>query len=161
MSDFTSGFWSLYVALLTIASIAGCGWLLYANSRARTTAPKQAGASGVAARGTTGHTWDGDLTEYNNPLPRWWLNLFWITLVFGVAYLAAVREDLDPKTLVVASDSPAFTVRMEPAGERGYSVYVDWKRVTGTEPTEGTIALTLGKEVTKVPVRVNLARAGS
>jgi len=31
--------------------------------------------------------WDGDLTEYNNPLPRWWRNLFWITIVFGVAYL--------------------------------------------------------------------------
>ena len=75
--------------------------------------------------------------------------------------LAAVREDLDPKKIVVASDSPAFSIRMEPNGERGYSVLVDWKRVTGKEPTEGTISLSLGDEVTKVPVRVNLAGAGS
>ena len=74
--------------------------------------------------------------------------------------LAAVREDLDPKKIVVAADSPAFTFRMEPAGDRGYNVFVDWKRVTGSEPTEGTISLSLGDEVMKVPVRVNLARAG-
>ncbi len=35
----------------------------------------------------TGHVWDGDLQEYNNPLPKWWSNLFWVTIVFGVVYL--------------------------------------------------------------------------
>ena len=37
---------------------------------------------------TTGHVWDEDLREFNNPLPRWWLWLFIITVVFGVVYLA-------------------------------------------------------------------------
>jgi cytochrome c oxidase cbb3-type subunit 3 len=32
--------------------------------------------------------WDEDLQELNNPLPKWWLNLFYITLVFGIGYLA-------------------------------------------------------------------------
>jgi cytochrome c oxidase cbb3-type subunit 3 len=31
---------------------------------------------------TTGHAWDGDLQEYNNPLPRWWLWSFYGTIVF-------------------------------------------------------------------------------
>ena len=75
--------------------------------------------------------------------------------------LAAVREDLDPKKIVIATDSPAFTVKTEPSGERGYKVTVDWKRVTGSEPSEGTISLSVGDEVTKVPVRVNLARASA
>ena len=35
---------------------------------------------------TTGHAWDGDLQEYNNPLPRWWLWCFYGTLVFSVFY---------------------------------------------------------------------------
>jgi cytochrome c oxidase cbb3-type subunit 3 len=35
----------------------------------------------------TGHVWDGDLTELNNPLPRWWLGLFYITIAFGGFYL--------------------------------------------------------------------------
>ncbi|MFI9651992.1 cytochrome-c oxidase, cbb3-type subunit III [Guyparkeria halopsychrophila] len=35
---------------------------------------------------TTGHVWDGDLREYNNPLPRWWLWAFYMTIVFAVVY---------------------------------------------------------------------------
>ncbi|MEI8327108.1 MAG: cytochrome-c oxidase, cbb3-type subunit III, partial [Betaproteobacteria bacterium] len=36
---------------------------------------------------TTGHVWDGDLREMNNPLPRWWVWLFVITIVFSLVYL--------------------------------------------------------------------------
>jgi cytochrome c oxidase cbb3-type subunit 3 len=36
---------------------------------------------------TTGHTWDEGLEELNNPMPRWWMWLFYITIVFGVIYL--------------------------------------------------------------------------
>ena len=80
MSDFTSEFWNVYIAALTIVSIAGCAWLLWTQSRTKIKA---------AVKGeTTGHTWDGDLTEYNNPLPRWWMWLFWITIVFSLVYLA-------------------------------------------------------------------------
>ena len=32
---------------------------------------------------TTGHSWDG-LEEYNNPLPRWWLWTFYVTIIWGV-----------------------------------------------------------------------------
>ncbi|RME14757.1 MAG: cytochrome-c oxidase, cbb3-type subunit III [Alphaproteobacteria bacterium] len=36
--------------------------------------------------GTTGHVWDGDLEELNNPLPRWWLWIFYATIVFAIGY---------------------------------------------------------------------------
>ena len=87
MSDFTSGFWGAYIAILTLASILGCGVLLYVmgKMRVRPPAKKQQGGDGI---GTTGHVWDEDLAEYNNPLPRWWMWLFYITIVFGFAYLA-------------------------------------------------------------------------
>ena len=35
---------------------------------------------------TTGHAWDGDIQEFNNPLPRWWLWAFYATVVFAVVY---------------------------------------------------------------------------
>ncbi|MFN4263979.1 MAG: cytochrome-c oxidase, cbb3-type subunit III [Thioalkalivibrionaceae bacterium] len=35
---------------------------------------------------TTGHVWDGDLQEYNNPLPTWWVWAFYATVVFAVVY---------------------------------------------------------------------------
>jgi cytochrome c oxidase cbb3-type subunit 3 len=74
-----SAFWNWYIIILVVANIAGCLWLLFATSRSR---PGE-----QAAGETTGHVWDEDLREYNNPLPRWWLNLFYITVVFGVIYL--------------------------------------------------------------------------
>ena len=34
---------------------------------------------------TTGHSWDG-IEEYNNPLPRWWLWIFYATIVWALIY---------------------------------------------------------------------------
>jgi len=78
MSDFTSSIWAVYIAVITIAGIVGCLLLLVFSGKTR-----------AAATGdnTTGHVWDGDLREMNNPLPRWWVWLFLITIVFGVVYL--------------------------------------------------------------------------
>jgi len=82
MSDFTSEFWSVYVTVLTLVSILACGLLLYAMGRMRVA--KRPDAAGPD---TTGHVWDEDLREYNNPLPRWWMWLFYITIAFGLGYL--------------------------------------------------------------------------
>lgn len=87
MSDFVSGFWNLYVIVLVVASLVACAWLLLATGRIKVASKQAKDAAAKAAVGVTGHVWDGDLQEYNNPLPKWWSNLFWITLAFGVVYL--------------------------------------------------------------------------
>lgn len=79
MSDFTSDFWSLYVAGITLASILACLLLLWFSGKAKAMTDSD---------NTTGHIWDGDLREMNNPLPRWWVWMFVITVVFGLVYLA-------------------------------------------------------------------------
>ncbi len=78
MSDFTSDFWSIYIAGITIVSILACLLLLWFS-----------GKTEVMSSGdnTTGHVWDEDLREMNNPLPRWWAWLFVITIVFSLVYL--------------------------------------------------------------------------
>jgi cytochrome c oxidase cbb3-type subunit 3 len=78
MSDFTSNFWSIYVAGITVFSIAACVLLLWFSGKAKAM---------TASDNTTGHVWDGDLREMNNPLPRWWVGLFIITILFAVVYL--------------------------------------------------------------------------
>jgi|SRR5437667_4798748 len=85
MSDFTSDFWGYYVTVLTLVSIAACGVLLYVMGRMRVQRPAQKGSG--QATDTTGHVWDEDLAEYNNPLPRWWMWLFYLTIVFSLVYL--------------------------------------------------------------------------
>jgi len=89
MSDFTSGFWNVFIIAVVVASIVGCAILLVVTGRIKVAAPKKSGEGGGGATGpgVTGHVWDGDLQEYNNPLPKWWANLFWITMIFAVAYL--------------------------------------------------------------------------
>ena len=74
--------WSLFVIILTIANILACFWLLRWTSKPRTAGEKIGGGA------DTGHVWDKDLREYNNPLPKWWLWLFYITIAFGLLYLA-------------------------------------------------------------------------
>lgn len=37
---------------------------------------------------TTGHSWDG-IEEYNNPLPKWWVWIFYICIVWGIGYTIA------------------------------------------------------------------------
>jgi cytochrome c oxidase cbb3-type subunit 3 len=76
----TSG-WSLFVILVTILNILACVWLLRWTSKPRSASEKIGGGA------DTGHVWDKDLREYNNPLPRWWLWVFYITVVFGLVYL--------------------------------------------------------------------------
>ncbi|MCR8548123.1 cytochrome-c oxidase, cbb3-type subunit III [Salipiger sp. P9] len=37
---------------------------------------------------TTGHSWDG-IQEYNKPLPKWWLMVFYACIIWGVGYSIA------------------------------------------------------------------------
>jgi cytochrome c oxidase cbb3-type subunit III len=77
MSDFYSAFWSHYVAIITIASVLGCLVLLLVVALRKM--PKR-------PDNTTGHVWDEDLKEMNNPMPMWWMVLFVITILFSLAY---------------------------------------------------------------------------
>jgi cytochrome c oxidase cbb3-type subunit 3 len=81
MADFTSEFWSAYVAVLTILGIAGCAILLWSQAKVKIVIREGEEAE------TTGHSWDEGLKELNNPMPRWWMWLFYLTIVFGVGYL--------------------------------------------------------------------------
>ncbi len=78
MSDFVSSGWALFVAAVTVVSLIACLALLIIASRRRV----------MANDNTTGHVWDVDLKEMNNPLPRWWMWLFVATVVFAAVYLA-------------------------------------------------------------------------
>jgi cytochrome c oxidase cbb3-type subunit 3 len=80
VSDFNANFWSVYVAGATLVGIVACLILLWVTARKKVAATSD---------NTTGHVWDEDLTEMNNPLPRWWMWLFVLTIVFSLLYLVA------------------------------------------------------------------------
>lgn len=76
MSDFTSEFWSWFIIAIAGGGIIWLFFLLAGTNKAET-------EEGVP----TGHVWDEDLQELNNPLPRWWLYMFYFTLFFAIGYL--------------------------------------------------------------------------
>lgn len=79
---------SLFIIVFTTINILACLWLMWwtARDRGATDVEHVPASEGVTEK--TGHVWDGDLEELNNPLPRWWLGLFIITVLFGAIYLA-------------------------------------------------------------------------
>jgi len=78
MADFTHPFWNWFIAIPTVLGMLWCFYLTFDNSRK--IEPEDEGK-------TMQHVWDEDLQEINNPLPKWWLNLFYITIIFGFGYL--------------------------------------------------------------------------
>ncbi len=72
----STGF-GIFITVLVLANIGGALWLIWWTAR----------GSGKVAPLQTTHVWDDDLTEYNNPLPRWWLWLFLLSILFGICYL--------------------------------------------------------------------------
>ena len=59
MSDFVNPGWAWYVAGLTILSLVFCVFILVVASKRKV----------MASDNTTGHIWDEDLRELNNPRP--------------------------------------------------------------------------------------------
>ena len=78
MSDFVNTGWSIFVIVIVVAGLLFCLFILLVASKRKV----------MANDNTTGHVWDEDLQELNNPLPRWWMWLFVITVVFSAIYLA-------------------------------------------------------------------------
>lgn len=80
MADFSSSFWSYFIAITSLVGIVGLIILLIKCSS------KKSGSDSDKVE-TMGHVWDENLEEYNNPLPAWWLYMFVLTIVWGIGYL--------------------------------------------------------------------------
>lgn len=74
-------FWSWWVIVLTVTNLVLITWVLFANKKVAVSDDEE------PENRTTGHVYDG-IEEYDNPLPKWWFQMFVITLVFGVIYFA-------------------------------------------------------------------------
>lgn len=78
MSDFTSSFWPMFITVISVGGIIFCVLMLWIASKVKVA---------ITSDNTSGHVWDEDLREMNNPLPMWWVGLFIITVIFAFAYL--------------------------------------------------------------------------
>jgi cytochrome c oxidase cbb3-type subunit III len=97
MADFMNNWLGILLALVIAISIFGCGVLLWSQSKIKV----KVGTDGKPLPvETTGHIWDEDLRENNNPLPGWWMKLFYGTIIFSVAYLVIYGGFGNSKSLI-------------------------------------------------------------
>ncbi len=118
MSDFISEGWSLYIAGILVAGLLFCVIVLLAGARQRVIKD----ASGKVLE-DTGHVWDGDLRELNNPLPRWWMGLFIITLVFAVIYLVMYPGMGSAKGTEQWTSAKQYEAEMQQAHQEESKIY--------------------------------------
>jgi len=119
MSDFTSPFWPWFIFIVTIGGIFWCFYLLMSQ--------KNAGDvnEGEEAQ-PTGHKWDDDLEELNNPLPRWWLQMFIATNVFGLVYLVLYPGTVVFDGILGWSQVGQYNTEMEVAEKKYGEQYVNY-----------------------------------
>lgn len=73
-----SAFWSAWISVITLGVIFGCTWLLFATRKGQ--------KYNETTEETVGHSFDG-IEELDNPLPKWWFQMFVATVIFGLVYL--------------------------------------------------------------------------
>jgi cytochrome c oxidase cbb3-type subunit 3 len=136
MSDFLSAGWSVYIAVATLASLLGCLALLVITSRARTN-PKD----------DTGHVWDSDLRELNNPMPRWWMVLFVITIVFAFGYLTLYPGLGSSRGLLGWSSAAAYRDEQAQADAQLAAVYARYASTGAAELARDKGAMAIGERL--------------
>ena len=138
MSDFISDFWSHYVTVLTLASILGCALLLWLTARSRGPSHED---------NTTGHVWDEDLREMNNPMPRWWMGLFVLTIVFGLGYLVAYPGLGDYEGQLGWSTRGEYTENLARANTALEPVYARYATMPAEEVAGDAAAMAIGERL--------------
>jgi cytochrome c oxidase cbb3-type subunit III len=137
MSDFIASGWSIYIAAATILGLAGCLVLLIVASKTKA-------ASGD---GSTGHVWDVDLKEMNNPLPRWWMILFVITIVFGAVYLVLYPGLGSAAGTLQWSSAAQYRAEQEAAAAAIAPVYATYAAMPAAELVRNPRAMAIGERL--------------
>ncbi len=138
MSDFSHGIWPLLVAGITLVSIAACLLLLWFSGKVRVSAGQDP---------TTGHVWDEDLQEMNNPLPRWWVGLFIITVVFAIGYLVLFPGLGSFTGKLGWSSAEQHQIEVRKSAEEVSKIYAQFKGMTPEQMGANPAAQAIGERL--------------
>lgn len=140
MSDFFSNAWSWFVILGTVGGLAFCLLLLFVASRHKVMV-------GGEADNSTGHVWDEDLRELNNPLPRWWMWLFILTVVFAGIYLAIYPGLGSMKGSLGWTSEGEYRQEQDKAREAMGVVYAQFQGKTAAQLAQDPQAMAIGERL--------------
>lgn len=133
-----SSFWNWFIVILTVGNIIAAMWLLL------WTAKRPAHED---AESDTGHVWDGDLREMNRPLPRWWLGLFVLTVIFAVAYLILYPGLGNFKGVLGWTEIKQYQAQVEKADQQFADFYSQFKGDDIATLAHSAAALSAGRNL--------------
>jgi len=131
-----SNLWSIFIIVLVVINVGGCLWLIAWTMNMKTDEEDS---------DSTGHVWDGDLKEYNNPLPKWWLNTFYLTIIFTVVYLVLYPGFGSFQGVLGWTQTGQYDAQVEANRERYESVYAVFADVPLDELAKNPDAVRLGR----------------
>lgn len=131
---------SIFVTVVTLLNIFACFLLIRWTMKTR---------SGEAKIGEeTGHSWDdGQLTELNNPMPRWWLMLFYISIVFGLIYLTLFPGLGNWKGLLGWTQEGRYEAQMERAADEYGPIFTALAEKDIVELSQSKEAMKIGQRL--------------
>ncbi len=132
-------FWHWFIAASTVAFVIWCVWLIRWSSKQ--------GPQGMSDDDVVGHKWDGDLEEWNNPAPRWWLYLYFITIAWAVGYMIAYPGLGGFDGLLGWSQHGQYEEEMQAAHERYEPIYQRFAAMDFAALQREPDALNLGKSL--------------
>lgn len=137
MSDFFNSGWSIFVATVVIVGLIACLALLIFGSRQHV----------VASDNSTGHVWDEDLREMNNPLPRWWMGLFVLTVVFSAVYLFLFPGLGSNPGVLKWSEDGQWQAEQDKARAAMAPVYAGFANLTAEQLAKNPQAMAIGERL--------------
>jgi len=137
-----SAFWHWFIIFITLGFIVWLLWMFIATARARV-----ASQAHDEHGETTTHVWDGDLREYNNTMPRWWLWLFYISVIFSLVYLVLYPGLGRYDGLLGWSQEKQYETEMASAAEAFRSEYAELAKRPLEQLTDHAEALRVGRNV--------------
>ncbi|MEO0580166.1 MAG: cbb3-type cytochrome c oxidase N-terminal domain-containing protein, partial [Pseudomonadota bacterium] len=133
-----SNAWSIFVIVGTVITVIATFWLIFWSS-SQGPEPSGDGAD-------TGHSWDG-LTERNEPLPRWWLWLFILTLIFSIVYLVLFPGLGTQNGLLGWSQEAQYDEEVRAAEERYGPLFAKYAALPDDELVHNAEALAVGRSL--------------
>jgi cytochrome c oxidase cbb3-type subunit 3 len=129
-------FWHWFITVGTILFTIWCVWLISWSAKQ--------GPQDIADDEVVGHKWDGDLEEWNNPSPRWWLYFYFGTIVWAIGYLVAYPGLGSWNGTLGWSQQGQYEEEMQAAASRYEPIYASFAAMGFGELKQDTDALELG-----------------
>ena len=135
--SFSEGFWNIFIIVVTLGSIGVLYYFVYCMSRGKQSTTDQ----------TTGHVWDEDLAELNNPLPVWWKYMFYISLTFGLVYLVLYPGLGSNEMLLKWTSTGEYEEEMAEAEATYGPLFAKYEKIPVAELATNIEALRMGERL--------------